>query len=113
MAKDFRAETLCFEVVPFKGGFHALLSQPAFTKFIAISCYAYMKLKMPGPNGVITISGGPKNAYKVEVANLELAEVEVTTAELMDASTSKETSAMAPPKKMRPSSERQLDNTTP
>lgn len=51
MAKNFCAETLLFEVLPFKGGYHTLLGRPAYMKFMAILCYAYMKLKMPSPAG--------------------------------------------------------------
>lgn len=35
-ADNFRAETLCFEVVPFKRGYRALLGRLAFVKFMAI-----------------------------------------------------------------------------
>jgi hypothetical protein len=74
---NFRAETLCFEEVPFKGGYHALLGRPAFVKFMAIPCYAYMKLKIPGSYGIIIVSGDPKNAHEAEVTNLEHAEAKL------------------------------------
>lgn len=57
---------------------------------MAIPCYAYMKLKMRGLNGVITVSGDPKNAYEAEVANLQLAEVELASAGLEDTKTTVE-----------------------
>ena len=33
--------------------------------------YAYLKMKMPGPNGVITISGDHQNAYQCELFAIE------------------------------------------
>lgn len=77
--ENFQAEQLCFKVVPFKGGYHALLGRPAFVKFMEIPWYAYMKLKMLGPNGIITVSFDPKNALEAEVANLEHAEAKLTS----------------------------------
>jgi hypothetical protein len=54
---NFRKETLDFEVVDWKSQYHAILGRPAFARFMAVPHYAYLKLKMPGPNGIITISG--------------------------------------------------------
>ena len=56
-ATNFRKETLDFEVVDWKSQYHAILGRPAFARFMAVPHYAYLKLKMPGPHGVITISG--------------------------------------------------------
>ena len=49
-------ETLTFEVVGFPGTFYAILGHPCYAKFIAVPNYTYLKMKMPGPYGVITIS---------------------------------------------------------
>src|SRR4051812_47941071 len=56
-ATNFRKETLDFEGVDGQSQYHAILGRPAFACFMAVPHYAYLKLKMPGPNGVITISG--------------------------------------------------------
>ena len=56
-ASNFRKETLDFEVVDWKSQYHAILGRPAFARFMAVPHYAYLKLKMPGPRGVITVSG--------------------------------------------------------
>ena len=56
-ASNFRKETLDFEVVNWKSQYHAILGRPAFARFMAVPHYAYLKLKMPGPHGVITING--------------------------------------------------------
>ena len=44
-------------MVDWKSQYHAILGRPAFTRFMAVPYYAYLKLKMPGPHGVITING--------------------------------------------------------
>jgi hypothetical protein len=56
---NFQNETLTFEVVGFRGTYHAVLGRPCYTKFMVVPNYTYLKLKMPGPNGVITV--GPTN----------------------------------------------------
>ena len=53
---NFRSEVLTFEVVGFRGTYHAILGRPCYAKFMAIPNYTYLKLKMPGLNGVITLS---------------------------------------------------------
>ena len=54
---NFRSEELIFDIVPSRSGYHALLGRIAFAKFNAVPPYAYLKLKMPGPRGVITVNG--------------------------------------------------------
>ncbi|XP_010236549.1 uncharacterized protein LOC104584108 [Brachypodium distachyon] len=54
---NFRRERLDFEVVDWPSQYHVVLSQVALTRFKAVPRHAYLKLKMPGPNGVITVSG--------------------------------------------------------
>ena len=44
-------------MVDWKGVYHAILGRPAYAKFMEVPNYTYLKLKMPGPNGVITMSG--------------------------------------------------------
>ena len=56
-ATNFRKEMLDFEVVDWKSQYHAILRRPAFARFMVVPHYAYLKLKMPGPHGVITVSG--------------------------------------------------------
>ncbi|XP_066314636.1 uncharacterized protein [Miscanthus floridulus] len=55
-------------VVPgFPGTFHAILGRPCYAKFMAVPNYTYLKLKMSGPRGVITISISFCRAYECEV----------------------------------------------
>jgi hypothetical protein len=56
-ATNFHKETLDFEVVDWKSQYHAILGRPAFARFMVVPHYAYLKLKMTGPHGIITING--------------------------------------------------------
>src|SRR3954470_16700003 len=55
-AANFCKETLDFEVVDWKSQYPAILGRPAFARFMVVPHYAYLKLKMSGPHGVITVS---------------------------------------------------------
>ena len=59
---NFRTKELIFEIVPFRSGYHALLGRTAFAKFNALPHYAYLKLKMPGPRGVIMVNGNTERS---------------------------------------------------
>jgi len=48
---NFWMETLNFEIVDLLGAYQAILGQSCYTKFMAIPNYAYLKLKLPGPQG--------------------------------------------------------------
>ena len=52
-----RTESIQFEVVDLESPYHVLLSRPALSKFMISTHVGYLKMKMPGPNGIITISG--------------------------------------------------------
>jgi hypothetical protein len=71
---NFRKETLTFEVVGFRGTYHAVLGRPCYTKFMAVPNYTYLKLKMPGPNGVITVASTYRHAYECDVECVDYAE---------------------------------------
>ena len=61
-----RSEELLFTIAPFQSGYHALLGRMAFARFNAIPHYAYLKLKMPGPRGVIIVSGSTERSLCTE-----------------------------------------------
>ena len=71
---NFRSEALTFEVVDFLGSYHAILGRPCYAKFMAVPNYTYLKLKMLGPNGVITIESTYEHAYDCDVECVEYAE---------------------------------------
>jgi hypothetical protein len=54
---NFRKEKIEFEVVDWPSQYHAILGRPAFTRFMAVPHYAYLKLRMPANRGPLTISG--------------------------------------------------------
>jgi hypothetical protein len=64
--ENFRSEDLIFDIVPFRNGYHVLLGRTAFARFNAVPHYAYLKLKMPGPHGVITINGNTETSLRTE-----------------------------------------------
>lgn len=71
--ENYRFEEITFQVSPFNSGYHALLGQDAFTRFQAIPHYGYMKLKMPGPNGIITLASDLDIALRAENKTASLA----------------------------------------
>ena len=68
-----RSEEIIFQVAPFSSVYNALLGRDAFTSFQAIPHYGYMKLKMPGPNGIITLASDPDVALRTENKTAALA----------------------------------------
>ena len=70
---NFRSEELIFDIVPFRSGYHALLGRTAFARFNAVPHYAYPKLKMPGPRGVITVNGKTEHSLRTEEHTAALA----------------------------------------
>jgi hypothetical protein len=51
-ASNSCAETLAFEVVDFSWPYHVILRRSCYVKFMAITSYAYLNLKIPGPIGL-------------------------------------------------------------
>ncbi|XP_066375128.1 uncharacterized protein [Miscanthus floridulus] len=64
---NYRTKTLTFKVVGFPRTFYAILERPCYAKFMAVPNYTYLKLKMMGPHGVITVSTSFQWAYECEV----------------------------------------------
>jgi hypothetical protein len=76
-----RREPIWFEVVDISSPYHALLGRPALAKFMAVPHYAYLKMKLPGPRGVITVSGNFKKSLACAKESSQLAEALVITEE--------------------------------
>ncbi|XP_066341619.1 uncharacterized protein [Miscanthus floridulus] len=79
---NFHSEVITFEVVDFPSSYHTILGLSFYTKFMAIPNYAYLKLKMPGPNGIITVSSTFSHAFTCNHKHLELATTVVNSSEL-------------------------------
>jgi hypothetical protein len=71
---NFRKETLTFVVVGFRGAYHAILGRSYYAKFMAVPNYTYLKLKMSGPKGVITVGSSIEHAFDCDVECVERAE---------------------------------------
>ena len=58
----------------FLGTYHAILGRPCYAKFMVIPNYTYLKIKMLGPNDIITVSTTSQHAYQCDVECIEQAE---------------------------------------
>jgi len=79
---NYRTEALTFKVVGFHGTYHATLGRPCYVKFMAVPNYTYLKLKMPGPGGVITVGTSFQRAYECDVECCDHAAAIVASGEL-------------------------------
>jgi hypothetical protein len=68
---NFRKETLTFKVVGFRGAYHVILGWPCYAKFMAVPNYTYLKMKMAGPMGVITVGSSIEHAFDCDVECVE------------------------------------------
>jgi hypothetical protein len=80
--RNFRTETLTFEVVGFSGTYHAILGRLAYAKLMAVPNYTYLKLKIPRPRGIITVGPTYQHAYKCDAECFQFAEATVRSARL-------------------------------
>jgi hypothetical protein len=84
---NFCKETLTFEVVGFLGKYHVILGRPAYMKFMAVPNYTYLKLKMPGPEGVITTNTKFQHTFQCDAECFQFVEALIRS-EKMAAETS-------------------------
>jgi hypothetical protein len=61
--ENYHIEFLNFEVTNIDLAHHVIIKGPRLMKFMAISHYTYLVLKILGPNGVIIINGNLKLSY--------------------------------------------------
>jgi hypothetical protein len=78
---NHRREPIWFKVVHLNSPYHALLGRPALAKFMVVPHYAYLKMKLPGPRGVITVTGCYKKSIEYARASSKLAEALVIAEE--------------------------------
>src|SRR3954470_21660520 len=79
--ENFRREPIWFEVADLSSPYHALLGLPAFAKFMLNTHHTYLKMKLPGPNGVITITGDIRKSLECTSAGGSLADSQVIESE--------------------------------
>src|SRR3954464_11421211 len=71
-----------FEVMDFKSSYHVIFGRPTYHKFHARPCYIYNKLKIPGPNGMITVTGSLKKEQECKLGEASFAESVLSGEEL-------------------------------
>jgi hypothetical protein len=71
--RNFRTETLTFEVVGFSGTYHAILGRPSYAKFMAVPNYTYLKLRILGPKRIITVGPTYQRTYECDVECFQFA----------------------------------------
>jgi hypothetical protein len=70
--ENFRTEYLTFEVADFRPSYHAIFGRPMLAKFMAIPHYTYLIMKMPAPNGILSVLEDIMFSYNCESAIVEL-----------------------------------------
>jgi hypothetical protein len=71
--ENFHTEYLSFEVADFKSSYHAILSRPMLSRFMAVPHYTYLVLKMWAPNGLLTVYGDLIVSFKCDNEALDIA----------------------------------------
>jgi hypothetical protein len=61
-------------VVGFSDTYHAILGRQAYVKFMAMPTYTYLKLKIPGPNGIITDGTTYQRTFECDAECFQFAE---------------------------------------
>ncbi|GJN37028.1 hypothetical protein PR202_gb25946 [Eleusine coracana subsp. coracana] len=70
---NFRTERILFLLADFKSAYHAIIGQPKMARFMAVPHYPYLTLKMPGPNGIISLHFDLQNSFDCDVQSCEMA----------------------------------------
>jgi hypothetical protein len=70
--ETFRTEYLTFEVANFRSSYHAIFGRPMLVKFMAIPHHSYLIMKMPTPNGILSVLGDTMVFYNCESATVKL-----------------------------------------
>src|SRR4051812_37919331 len=80
--ENVRREPIWFEVVNLASTYHVLLGHPALAKFMVVPHYAYLKMKLPGLNGVITMAGCYRRSMACAKEDAKIAEALLITEEM-------------------------------
>ena len=72
--ENFWTENISFEVTDFEAAYHAILGRPALAKFMAVPHYTYMMMKLPRPNGIISLRGDVHRSHNCDQESCTLAE---------------------------------------
>src|SRR5438105_9896055 len=72
--ENFWTEDISFEVADFEAAYHAILGRPTLAKFMAVPHYTYMLMKLPGPNGIISLRGDVRRSFNYDQESCSIAE---------------------------------------
>jgi hypothetical protein len=70
--ENFCTEYLTFEDTDFRSSYHVIFGRPMLAKFMAIPHHTYLIMKMPAPNGILSVLGDIVVSYNCESATIEL-----------------------------------------
>jgi hypothetical protein len=70
--ENLRTEYLTFEVPDFRSSYHTILGRPMLAKFKAIPHHTDLIMKIPAPNGIISVLEDIMVSYNCESATVEL-----------------------------------------
>jgi hypothetical protein len=73
-----------FKVANFEMTYNAFLGRLALTKFMATPHYAYLVLKRPGPNGIITIKADVKHTNIYDRESCDTSDRIIVSTELQE-----------------------------
>jgi hypothetical protein len=97
--ENFRTKYLTFEVADFRSSYHTILWRPMLTKFMAIPHHTYLIMKMPAPNGILSILKDILVSYNCESATVELSKDSATTVMVAQAAKIDQTTLEVPEQK--------------
>jgi hypothetical protein len=60
-------------VADFELSYHTIFRRLALAKFMAVPLYPYLLLKMPGPNGILSLRGDFKHSYDCDAQAIRIA----------------------------------------
>ncbi|XP_066341961.1 uncharacterized protein [Miscanthus floridulus] len=83
-AKHFYVDYINFLVADFNTAYHAILGRPALAKFMAVLHYAYLVLKMPMEQGVLSLHANLNITYSYRKESFALAEATDISIRLQD-----------------------------
>jgi hypothetical protein len=81
---NYRTEYIKFEVADFETSYHAILGRPTIAKFMAVPHYTYLVLKMPSPEGVLSLKGDLKISHDCDTEAVEIASTNQVPNAMMD-----------------------------
>jgi hypothetical protein len=70
--ENIRTEYPTFEVADFRTSYHSIFGRPMLANFMAIPHHTYLIMKMPAPNGILSVLGDIMVSYNCESSTVEL-----------------------------------------